>query len=64
MTMFRLSTRWVALNNPATLSAKLRFALAYDVMERDVWCYSGDSGIMTAAYLHLSAATASIREPL
>lgn len=45
------------------LSATLRFAHACDVMGRDFWCYSGDSGIMTAAYLHLSAATASIREP-
>lgn len=45
------------------LANTLRFANACEVMGRDFWCYSGDSGIMTAAYLHLSAATASIREP-
>lgn len=45
------------------LAHTLRFANACEVMCRDFWCYSGDSGIMTAAYLHLSAATASIREP-
>lgn len=27
------------------------------------WCYSGDAGIGTAAYLHLCAATPWIREP-
>lgn len=29
----------------------------------DFWCYSGDSGVGSAAYLHLSAALGWIREP-
>lgn len=29
----------------------------------DFWCYSGDSGIASAAYLHLAAAFEHIREP-
>ena len=29
----------------------------------DFWCYSGDSGIMTAAYLHLTAAESSMIRP-
>jgi glucarate dehydratase len=29
----------------------------------DLWCYSGDSGLGTAAYLHLCAAHPHIREP-
>ena len=29
----------------------------------DFWCYSGDSGVGSAAYLHLCAALAWIREP-
>ena len=29
----------------------------------DFWCYSGDAGIMTAAYLHLTAAEASMIRP-
>jgi glucarate dehydratase len=29
----------------------------------DFWCYSGDAGIMTAAYLHLSGAERSIIHP-
>jgi glucarate dehydratase len=27
------------------------------------WCYSGDAGVCTAAYLHVTAATAWIHEP-
>lgn len=41
----------------------IRFAQACDVMGRDFWFYSGDGGIMTAAYLHLSAALPVIRHP-
>ncbi|MFC9556378.1 mandelate racemase/muconate lactonizing enzyme family protein [Rhodococcus sp. NPDC056960] len=41
----------------------MRFASACDVMGRDFWAYSGDAGIMTAAYLHLSAALPSMRLP-
>ena len=29
----------------------------------DFWCYSGDAGVMTAAYLHLTAAEASMIRP-
>ena len=29
----------------------------------DFWCYSGDAGIMTAAYLHLTAAEPSMIRP-
>jgi glucarate dehydratase len=29
----------------------------------DFWCYSGDAGIMTAAYLHLTAAEPSLDRP-
>lgn len=45
------------------IGGTLRFVNAVDVMGRDFWFYSGDSGIMTAAYLHLSAALPSIRNP-
>jgi glucarate dehydratase len=41
----------------------LRFVAALEEMAIDCWCYSGDSGIGTAAYLHLCAATQWIREP-
>lgn len=27
------------------------------------WCYSGDAGVATAAYLHVKAATPQITEP-
>ena len=36
---------------------------ALEIMGIDYWCYSGDTGIGTAAYLHLCAATPWIREP-
>src|SRR5262249_38829220 len=45
------------------LRETIRFASACDVMGRDFWAYSGDSGVMTAVYLHLSAAVASMRLP-
>jgi len=41
----------------------LRFIGACEAMGLDFWCYSGDSGIASAAYLHLAAAHAHIREP-
>jgi glucarate dehydratase len=41
----------------------LRFIGACEAMNIDFWCYSGDSGIASAAYLHLAAAYAHIREP-
>jgi glucarate dehydratase len=40
-----------------------RFVAAAEQMGIDVWFYSGDGGIMTAAYLHLAAALHHIREP-
>ncbi|MDQ0395816.1 mandelate racemase/muconate lactonizing enzyme family protein [Labrys monachus] len=41
----------------------LRFVGACEQMGLDFWCYSGDSGIGSAAYLHLCAAMQHIREP-
>jgi glucarate dehydratase len=41
----------------------LRFIGACEAMGLDFWCYSGDSGVASAAYLHLAAAHAHIREP-
>jgi glucarate dehydratase len=41
----------------------LRFIGACEAMNVDYWCYSGDSGIASAVYLHLVAAHAHIREP-
>lgn len=41
----------------------LRFIAACEAVGRDFWLYSGDSGIASAAYLHLAAAHAHIREP-
>jgi glucarate dehydratase len=40
-----------------------RFIAACEQMGHDFWCYSGDSGIASAVYLHLAAAFAHIREP-
>jgi glucarate dehydratase len=41
----------------------LRFIGACEQMGLDFWCYSGDSGIASAVYLHIAAAHAHIREP-
>jgi glucarate dehydratase len=41
----------------------LKFIAACEAMGLDFWCYSGDSGIASAVYLHLAAAHAHIREP-
>ncbi|HEY4333507.1 MAG TPA: mandelate racemase/muconate lactonizing enzyme family protein [Ilumatobacteraceae bacterium] len=40
-----------------------RLAAACEEMSVDLWCYSGDSGIGTATYLHVCAAIGWIREP-
>lgn len=40
-----------------------RFIAAAEQMGVDFWFYSGDSGVMTAAYLHMSAAIHHVREP-
>lgn len=41
----------------------VRFIGACEQMGVDFWCYSGDSGIASAVYLHLAAAFPHIREP-
>ena len=41
----------------------VRFIGACEAMGVDFWCYSGDSGIASAAYLHLAASHQWIREP-
>lgn len=41
----------------------VRFIGACEAMGIDFWFYSGDSGVASAAYLHLSAAIEWIREP-
>lgn len=41
----------------------LRFVSACDAAGIDFWCYSGDSGLGTAAYLHACATHPHIREP-
>jgi len=45
------------------IARTVRFIGACESMGFDFWCYSGDSGIASAAYLHLAAAHAHIREP-
>jgi len=45
------------------INRALRFIGACEAMGLDFWCYSGDAGICTAAYLHVVAATQWIREP-
>lgn len=45
------------------ISRTVRYIGACEAMGRDFWFYSGDAGIMSAAYLHLAAALAHIREP-
>jgi glucarate dehydratase len=44
-------------------SATLRFVSACQGAGVDFWCYSGGSGLETAAYLHACAAHPHIREP-
>ncbi|MEL7012525.1 MAG: mandelate racemase/muconate lactonizing enzyme family protein [Pseudomonadota bacterium] len=44
-------------------SAAMRFVSACEGAGLDFWCYSGDSGLGTAAYLQLCAAHPHIREP-
>lgn len=41
----------------------VRFIAACEAMGVDFWCYSGDSGIASAVYLHLAAAIPHIRRP-
>lgn len=65
--------RSVTLGAPETFVSNLRelggirrtieFAAACAIMGRGFWFHSGDAAIATAAYLHVVAATESIREP-
>lgn len=45
------------------IARAIRFIGACEAMGVGFWCYSGDAGICTAAYLHVSAAMPWIREP-
>lgn len=45
------------------ISRAVRFIGACEAMNVGFWCYSGDAGIATAAYLHMSAAMPWIMEP-
>jgi glucarate dehydratase len=54
------------VGNPAVLGGigrMVRFIGACEHSAIDFWCYSGDSGVGSAAYLHLCAALGWIREP-
>ncbi len=65
--------RIVALGAPDTvvlnfavlggIARTIRFIGACEAMGIGFWCYSGDAGICTAAYLHVSAAMPHITEP-
>jgi glucarate dehydratase len=44
------------------LAKTLKFIAACEAMGKGFWCYSNDLGIMTAAYLHVVAATPWITE--
>lgn len=45
------------------ISRTMRFIGACEAMNVGFWCYSGDAGIATAGYLHMSAAMPWITEP-
>ncbi len=45
------------------IAKALKFIAACEAMGKGFWCYSNDLGIMTAAYLHVPAATPWITEP-
>lgn len=65
--------RAVALGVPDTIvtnfavlggiNRAIRFIGACEAMGVGFWCYSGDAGICTAAYLHMTAAMPWIHEP-
>ncbi len=65
--------RAVALGVPDTIvtnfavlggiNRAIRFIGACEAMGVGFWCYSGDAGVCTAAYLHVTAATQWIHEP-
>ena len=45
------------------IARTVRFIGACEAMGVGFWCYSGDAGICTAAYLHVTAAMPWIHEP-
>jgi glucarate dehydratase len=45
------------------ISRTLKFVAACEEMGYGFWCYSGDTGVATAAYMHVVAASRHIREP-
>jgi glucarate dehydratase len=45
------------------INRAVKFISACEAMGFDFWCYSGDAGIASAAYLHVVAACQWIREP-
>ncbi len=45
------------------ISRTLRFVAACEAMGVGFWCYSGDSGLASAAYMHVIAATRCIDQP-
>jgi glucarate dehydratase len=54
------------VNNFAILGGinrTIRFVGACEAMGKGFWCYSPDSGVMNAAYMHVVAATQWIHEP-
>ncbi len=51
------------LSSLGGISRTLKFISACEEMGIDFWFYSGDAGIMTAAYLHVGAAMAHIHLP-
>ncbi len=44
------------------IARTMKFIAACEAMGKGFWCYSNDLGIMTAAYLHVSAASPHITE--
>lgn len=51
------------INSHGGIARTLRFIGACEAMGVDFWCYSANTGIASAAYMHLSAAIQWIREP-
>ena len=45
------------------ITRSMKFIAACEAMGVGFWCYSGDGGIATAAYLHVSAATQHMFQP-
>jgi glucarate dehydratase len=50
-------------SNAGGILRLMKFIAAAEEQNVDVWMYSGDSGIMSAAYLHVCAASQHVREP-